>query len=441
MKLLNLFSVACLMVSSSAIAQTFTSTTDGLWTIGSNWGGTAPPLSGQSSGSVTVQNNINTGANYSVGSFILNVQANKTLTVNGNLTESNSGGTINVYGTLVVTGDLSVSSNFNIFPGGTVDVYGNTYVYNNNSFVVGTNVAPPPYANFIAESNVSFASGGAGMTVNQNGRVAIYGNLTSSSGGGATLTVNNGGQMYVNGNVAFTGGGDNITNNNSTNPYGLYVNGATTSTGGGSTTTGNEGNKSTMQSTNPGFYSWVQSQHNSPLPVTLISFTVFNISDSNIQLTWSTASELNFDYFEIERSTDGKNFTSIGRRQGNGTTNLQHNYEFTDSEPLIGNNYYRLRSIDFDGFAESFPAIVADFVSKKNASVYPNPVANGQLHIDLNFEGQGTSIKIIDLNGVQKETLTSSNSQNSLPLSLDPGLYLITIIDGSFKQVSRLVVK
>lgn len=434
--------VTCL--GSATFAQTFTSSAAGSFSTGSNWaGGTAPPLSGQSFGSVTVQNNMSITGNYTVGSFALNVSSGSTLTINGNLNFTNSGGTIDVYGTLIVTGTFTASANagsFVIHPGGVVDVYGATTINNNSVISVGTNASPPPYADLILEGNVTFASGGAGLTVNKNGRVAVYGNLTSSGGGGQTLQINNGGQMYVNGNIALTGNGDNINSNN-TVPYGLFVNGTTTNTGGGASTSNFIGNKTTMQTTDASFYSWVQSQHNSPLPITLTYFGVSTITTTSIALTWTTSSELNFDHFELEKSADGKTFIAIGEVKGHGTTQSTHTYQFTDPQPYVGVSYYRLKSIDFDGFTETFTSVAALFEGNQEAVIYPNPLTSRTLHVDFNFEPTSESVVVItDMLGNTKSTLTTSGVQNTFSLSLDPGMYVLTVVSGKFKDVRRIVI-
>ncbi|MBS1489042.1 MAG: T9SS type A sorting domain-containing protein [Bacteroidetes bacterium] len=445
MKLLNytltLFLGFCTIAAS---AQTFTSSADGTFSTGSNWaGGTAPPLSGQSYGSVTVQNNMSTSANYTVGGMVLTVSANKTFTVNGNLTLSNSGGSINVYGTLIITGSLTASSDANkfiIYPGGKVIVQGDTYINSNNVISVGTNATAPPYADFVMEGNLFFSSGGSGMTVNKNGRVALYGNLTSSGGGGQKLQINNGGQMYVNGNITLNGGGDQVTANNTT-PYGLYVNGTSTVNGGGSSITSNKGDKSTMQSSDSSFYNWVAAQPSSPLPITLLYFSVAGVSDESIELAWATSSELNFNYFLIERSGNGKNFQLLGQIQGHGTTNQPHQYSLRDANPLAGTNYYRLTSVDFDGTTQVFQIIAASFSSNRKISVYPNPVADRNLHIDTNFDSENpTQIIIMDLTGTIKTQVSSSERQVVIPVFLEPGIYIAHVSNGSLKQISRLIV-
>ncbi|RYY54944.1 MAG: hypothetical protein EOO09_12490 [Chitinophagaceae bacterium] len=89
----------------------------------------------------------------------------------------------------------------------------------------------------------------------------------------------------------------------------------------------------------------------SVLPVTLQSFTV-NAVNTTALLQWVTASELNNDHFDIERSVDGRVFSKIGRVAGNGTTSIPQDYRFTDASPVSGNNYYRLAQVDIDGHIE-----------------------------------------------------------------------------------------
>jgi len=86
---------------------------------------------------------------------------------------------------------------------------------------------------------------------------------------------------------------------------------------------------------------------NSPLPVELIRFTGRALEEQ-IRLEWSTASEHNNDYFNIEKSVDGHQFTSIGTENGHGNSERLLNYVFTDDNPSKI-NYYRLKQVDYDG--------------------------------------------------------------------------------------------
>jgi hypothetical protein len=101
------------------------------------------------------------------------------------------------------------------------------------------------------------------------------------------------------------------------------------------------------------------------LPVELISFGAKS-KQSFIQLDWITATEINNEGFEIQRSVDGENFTSIGWVYGNGSTTEIIEYKFKDNEPMQGINYYRLKQIDFDGQYEYSNIVSATINSDKS---------------------------------------------------------------------------
>lgn len=115
-----------------------------------------------------------------------------------------------------------------------------------------------------------------------------------------------------------------------------------------------------------------------PLPVELVSFSA-SIIGAGVELSWSTASELNNSGFDVQRSTDGVNFTSLGFVRGNGTTTSTSNYTFVDEMlrnayyPVV---YYRLKQVDYTGEFTYSSVIeidmngVIDFALNQN---YPNP--------------------------------------------------------------------
>ena len=180
-----------------------------------------------------------------------------------------------------------------------------------------------------------------------------------------------------------------------------------------------------------------------PLPVELLFFKA-GIRDSEISLDWATASELNFDHFSIERSTDGKSFGEIGQAEGHGTTNESNHYSFVDCEPIIGTIYYRLKTVDVDGYTEYSNIESVHFSQAKSFVIYPNPVSSNTIGILLNFEAQqGSEIIITDLNGVQVYNCEFYEAGNrfTIPLALDPGTYIIRIKDGDYTDVKRVVFK
>ena len=96
-----------------------------------------------------------------------------------------------------------------------------------------------------------------------------------------------------------------------------------------------------------------------PLPVELLSFTAIRRND-NVQLKWQTASETNNDFFNIERSEDGRHWQTLGKMDGAGNSSETLAYTWTDQSPLRGLSYYRLKQVDFDGrYAYSWVRSVA----------------------------------------------------------------------------------
>lgn len=110
------------------------------------------------------------------------------------------------------------------------------------------------------------------------------------------------------------------------------------------------------------------------VPVELIRFEATEVN-GKVLLSWATETELNNRGFEVEKSVDGQNWQVIGWVDGAGTTLLPQAYELLDEAPVAGNNYYRLRQVDFDGAFEYSPIeiIRMDAVVNGSMLVYPNP--------------------------------------------------------------------
>ena len=100
---------------------------------------------------------------------------------------------------------------------------------------------------------------------------------------------------------------------------------------------------------------------NEPVPVELISFTA-SANNSIINLNWSTATELNNSGFEVQRKAGTSDWNIIGFIAGFGTTTTQNNYSYTDQNPFVGNNIYRLKQIDYDGTFEYSQEVEVELV-------------------------------------------------------------------------------
>lgn len=135
------------------------------------------------------------------------------------------------------------------------------------------------------------------------------------------------------------------------------------------------------------------------LPVELGYFKA-ELDDNIVNLHWITLSELNNDYFQIER-TNNYDFENIGKVNGFGTTILRQEYFFTDYNPLNGVNYYRLKQVDYDGKYEYSNIVYVRLFSNKKIQYIYN-ILGQQFDNDLLNLPEGIYIIIYDDNTIEK---------------------------------------
>jgi len=173
-----------------------------------------------------------------------------------------------------------------------------------------------------------------------------------------------------------------------------------------------------------------------PLPVELLNFDVTCDHENHaIDISWSTASEINNDYFTIYRSVDGDKFEEIKRITGSGTTSEPQTYSFTDNHAPVGDIYYKLSQTDFDGLTENFMITSINcFTPDDNFSlkVFPNPFREHLNIVFTNWPEDKTTLRLIDMQGrliLQKsEIIQGINTQ--IQLSFDdllPGMYMLNL--------------
>lgn len=112
----------------------------------------------------------------------------------------------------------------------------------------------------------------------------------------------------------------------------------------------------------------------SPLPVTLEQFTATAVNNNKVLLRWQTATELNNDRFEIERSADRSHWETISTVKGNGTSSAMHQYSHTDLQPHTGVSFYRLKQVDIDGTPTWSVIRSVSIEGSISLSAWPNPV-------------------------------------------------------------------
>ena len=170
-----------------------------------------------------------------------------------------------------------------------------------------------------------------------------------------------------------------------------------------------------------------------PLPVSLISFDA-TAKATGVSLAWATASEKNSAYFEVQRSASGYDFTTLATVKGQGNSSSPHEYAFTDSHPLPGLAYYRLRQVDTDGSSSYSPVVAVQRLTE--TAVYPNPVAN-----IVSLPASTTPIRYRVFNGLG-QTLLSGQAAGAERLdlnSLPKGPFFLELTTEAGRSTQRLV--
>lgn len=181
------------------------------------------------------------------------------------------------------------------------------------------------------------------------------------------------------------------------------------------------------------------------LPIELISFDGFAEDGFNL-LKWSTAVEINNNYFEIEKSLNGMLFEKIAQVTGAGNSNTVNNYQFIDNDAYKGVSYYRLKQIDYDG-AMSYSSVVAVKQSlRAEVSIFPNPTVD---KVKMNFVSKEDGVYRIVVSDVSKviyeRTLAVARGNKIVNFDsfneLAKGFYIIQIIDenGNIIKTERVV--
>lgn len=167
----------------------------------------------------------------------------------------------------------------------------------------------------------------------------------------------------------------------------------------------------------------VECTFGSPLPVTLLSFKA-TPENNWVNIDWITASEQNNDFFSVEHSTDGINWTKIKEVKGAGTTSKEQRYKMTHNEPAYGINYYRLKQTDFDGKFEYSPIRSVEFNSDNGELlIFPNPAKD---YITLTSDNSIGEFQIFNTIGEVVLDNSSSFSSERIDIAdLPAGFYLI----------------
>ncbi len=179
------------------------------------------------------------------------------------------------------------------------------------------------------------------------------------------------------------------------------------------------------------------------LPVELTEFRA-KPTQSGIQLNWATATEIQNDYFALQRSQNGRHFETITKVNGSGTTNDPQSYTFLDNNPIKGSSYYRLKQVDENG-AFTYSKVIAvswKEVDSSGISVFPNP-ARALLFIKFaELQEEPMTVQILNTNGQLLSQFALPSMDDMIPLQvahLPGGVYFLRLEMNENVEVRRWV--
>jgi hypothetical protein len=179
----------------------------------------------------------------------------------------------------------------------------------------------------------------------------------------------------------------------------------------------------------------------SVLPLSLLDFQAQR-SDKDVVLSWNKEDVKNLDYFDIENSTDGEHFSSIGQAVKN--INGRPDYSFIHSNAPQVKSYYRLKLVnDMKQFSYSPVQQVSGFGSALTIAVFPNP-ANEKVTLIHPVKDHAALVQIIDISGSVLKSFQVAASKHETIIALKdllPGQYVVTWTDKEEKLSAKLIVR
>ncbi len=254
----------------------------------------------------------------------------------------------------------------------------------------------------------------------------IYGRLSVASGCRLSLNSNSVIQIYSGGSIDTDAG-------NATDV--LSIGGVIKFRGGEPTKTGPSYANSSTGASPSGF------SPGGVLPVKFIGFNVVR-KNSDVLVQWSTAEESNSSHFEIQRSDNGTVWTTSGTVAAAGNSNTIKSYSFTDRTPINNIAYYRIRQVDFDGFAYlTAVRVIKNGNATTDIKIHGNTGSAVIVHFEKQVEGK-VMVKLVSLGGhtIARMALNNPLGQVMVPVTnASQGIYVVTVNDGQYLAVSRKV--
>lgn len=404
-------------------------------------------------------------------------------TYTGTLPQTN-GGSLVICGTWAPTSSFNLNSNaqFDITNEGTLDMNGNDFRIQNKPSVFTNNGTMINVGTFeVAESQSELVNNGSitGENFYLHGTASNFGTMTSTAECGSAATSSCGfyvgdksGAFNNEGTITavdmtvlddIVGGGDvtvtsdlRLGTNGGQTDNNWYVEGVVVNSGftGGSfeisgvfncnsqsygnavicfTPTGSQNGNCAGQPSG-GFPAC------STLPAVLIDFKYKNV-DNELIFNWETGDEINFSHFELQRSTDERNYETIELLSSKGSGSIYQSRKVTQTEDLV---YYRLKRIDYNGYFEYSEVLSYNMRSIQDKYIFelsPNPVGKGSLVNVKTDDSESKVLTVYTLEGKSVfRTVMTENYLLSTDVIMNKGIYILEIAGNGYSKSQKLIV-
>lgn len=181
-----------------------------------------------------------------------------------------------------------------------------------------------------------------------------------------------------------------------------------------------------------------------PLPVELVDFNV-SCNGNFKELKWTTATETNNDYFTVQRSENGNDWTDIAKVHGGGNSNSELSYVYQDGDPeeIL---YYRIKQTDYNGQSKTFDPVVSDCSDDLDfeLTIFPNPFSSNINISTSTLINEKATVNIYDINGRLLESLGNNffngeEKKISIDLSNLPlGIYYLELRTANHAETTKI---
>ncbi len=185
----------------------------------------------------------------------------------------------------------------------------------------------------------------------------------------------------------------------------------------------------------------------STLPVTLTSWTVSALDNSEAKLKWTTTDAVNFDHFVVQRSTNGSVFEDVATVAGNTEdSTATQSYTYTDQDDYEGTLYYRLMMVDRDGKSSYSNIVSISLQAAKSIRIYPTVVESGTLFVETSAAVSQAKLELFDMNGhrLQENEWSSLEGRQQVTVGnggkLPAGAYIARLSNSQTTLAKQIIV-